>query len=79
MAYNYNAKQRLELTGDEPQGEVEFSQDPTEICWFGITKTGKGIRVSIGNDVYVGAKVGLDRVLSGEKKGVKLTKLVPKK
>ncbi len=45
--------------------------------WLGLSKSGKGFSVRIDDKYYIGSVSGLNAVLSGEKKGVKLSLQVP--
>jgi len=45
-------------------------------AWIGLSKSGKGITVKIEKTLYVTPRTQLEKVLSGENQGAKLSKVV---
>ncbi len=62
---------------EKQREEREFSNE--EVLWMNKTESGKGVRIFVGEDLYVASLTALKKVADGEKSAVKFSKMVAKK
>ena len=58
----------------EQDREYEFDED--SVIWLNTTKSGKGVKISVDDRLYISSVSNLKRLVDGEYTGIKFTELV---
>lgn len=61
----------------EEKKEYPKTKISDEKVWLGLSDSGKGVTLRVGDAFYIGSKETLSGLVNGEKKGCPLSKVVP--